>query len=376
MNNLQKNYFLIDLVTFNCITLKDINDQNLFDISLESYKKDISLCENFEETYLLVDYDFMSNFCNIVKESILKRYKINIYMFENYYFMIYLKRDSTIIESEIKFYKNKCLNPMLVKESERLSVNEVEEFINNYYNLIIVRDFFEENVEHYKTDETFLFDFKNKVNYILDLVNKPNEKKITITNEENNIKEDNFYVEILSTKNEFNKYHDILEESFINGFNYKNIIFVRKTEFNEQFEEKRIESIIKYLFRIKDIKINDKSYKENKLSISNTGINYGNDTLIKISENNNSLPFLLQSNKEINPKQVALIEYEYFLSQPLLLPKKVNKPNILILANDFGILNYYYNAWYQKLLNIISFMEKNILLVNKIFLKLIMTALK
>ena len=86
MNNLQKNYFLIDLVTFNCITLKDINDQNLFDISLESYKKDISLCENFEETYLLVDYDFMSNFCNIVKESILKRYKINIYMFENYYF--------------------------------------------------------------------------------------------------------------------------------------------------------------------------------------------------------------------------------------------------------------------------------------------------
>ena len=368
MNNLQKNYFLIDLVTFNCITLKDINDQNLFDISLESYKKDISLCENFEETYLLVDYDFMSNFCNIVKESILKRYKINIYMFENYYFMIYLKRNSTIIESEIKFYKNKCLNPMLERESERLSVNEVEEFINNYYNLIIVRDFFEENVEHYKTDETFLFDFKNKVNYILDLVNKPNEKKITITNEENNIKEDIFYVEILSTKNEFNKYHDILEESFINGFNYKNIIFVRKTEFSEQFEEKRIESIIKYLFRIKDIKINDKSYKENKLSISNTGINYGNDTLIKISENNNSLPFLLQSNKEINPKQVALIEYEYFLSQPLLLPKKVNKPNILILANDFGILNYYYNAWYQKLLNIISFMEKNILLVNKIFL--------
>ena len=33
---------------------------------------------------------------------------MNIYMFEGEYFMIYLKRDSSIIQSEIKFYKNKA----------------------------------------------------------------------------------------------------------------------------------------------------------------------------------------------------------------------------------------------------------------------------
>ena len=39
----------------------------------------------------------MYNFSNIIDENILKNYAINIYMFEGEYFMIYLKRDSSII---------------------------------------------------------------------------------------------------------------------------------------------------------------------------------------------------------------------------------------------------------------------------------------
>ena len=42
---------------------------------------------------------------------------------------------------------------------------------------------------------------------------------------------------------------------------------------------------------------------------------------------------------------------------PLLLKKKANKPNVLILSNDFGLLNYYFTTLYQDLFNISSFME-------------------
>ena len=286
-------------------------------------------------------------------------------MFEKYYFMIYLKSDSTIIESEIKIYKNKCKNPMFEEESENLSVKEVEEFTKNYYNLLLARNFFKEKVIQYKIDEIYLFDLKSRINYALNMCNKPNENKKTLVDKEKNTEKEDLYVEIISVKNEFNKYHDYLRDDFIYSFNYKNIIFVRKTEFGVVFEKNRIESIIKYLFNIDDIKILDKSYKENKLNISNTAIKYGNDNLIKISENNNTLSFLVQPNKEINPKQIVLIEYEYLLLMPLLLPIKFYKPNLLILSDDFGILNYYYNNIYQNIFNIDSFMEKKYIIDNQ-----------
>ena len=56
--------------------------------------------------------------------------------------MIYLKRDSSIIQSEIKFYKNKCLNPILEEKSGNVTIKEVEEFVINYFNLSPLRDFF------------------------------------------------------------------------------------------------------------------------------------------------------------------------------------------------------------------------------------------
>ena len=42
---------------------------------------------------------------------------------------------------------------------------------------------------------------------------------------------------------------------------------------------------------------------------------------------------------------------------PLLLKKKENKPKVLILSNDFGLLNYYFTKLYKDKLQISSFME-------------------
>ena len=38
-NDLRKNYYLIDLATFNCVNFKEINNQYLFDLSIEDYKE-------------------------------------------------------------------------------------------------------------------------------------------------------------------------------------------------------------------------------------------------------------------------------------------------------------------------------------------------
>ena len=372
-NELRNNYYLIDLVTFNCVKFNEINNQYLFDLSLEDYKEDISLCENFEDAYILVDYAFMYNFSNIINENILKNYVINIYMFEGEYFMIYLKRDSSIIQSEIKFYKNKCLNPMLQEKGENVSAKEVEEFASNYYNLLLLREFFQKNEKECKIDEFCLFDFKSRINYIANLCKIPNDNKMKLINKENESKKSDLIIHILSVKNEFNKYHDYLENEFIQSFNCKNLIFIRKTEFGIQFDQKRIESIIKYLFKINNnIKTINKLIAVNKLDIVNTLDKYGNDILIKIINNNNTLPILISSNNEINPKLIPLIEYEYFLSMPLLLGKKFNenKPDILILSNDFGLLNYYYNNLYQNILNMESFSESKYKIEEQDFFKI------
>ena len=249
---------------------------------------------------------------------------------------------------------------MLQEKGENVSAKEVEEFASNYYNLLLLREFFQKNEKECKIDEFCLFDFKSRINYIANLCKIPNDNKMKLINKENESKKSDLIIHILSVKNEFNKYHDYLENEFIQSFNCKNLIFIRKTEFGIQFDQKRIESIIKYLFKINNnIKMINKLIAVNKLDIVNTLDKYGNDILIKIINNNNTLPILISSNNEINPKLIPLIEYEYFLSMPLLLGKKFNenKPDILILSNDFGLLNYYYNNLYQNILNIESFSE-------------------
>lgn len=78
-DKLDKDYYLIDFATFNYVKYKDVLKSNLVDLALEDYEKDIILCTNFEESYLLVDYVFLSNFEKIFEENIFKNYSIYIY---------------------------------------------------------------------------------------------------------------------------------------------------------------------------------------------------------------------------------------------------------------------------------------------------------
>lgn len=296
----------------------------------------------------------MNNLSKILEEFT-KKYEIKIYMFENFVFMIYLKEDIIIIP-DIQIFKNSCKNPML-EDTQIINLEEAQEFALNYYNLLLSKNFFINQQNNDKFDSFYLFDFKSRINYILDLYAKLNGKGDDDTK--------NCYVEILSVKNEFNTYYDTLPEDFINSFKYKNIIFVRKTEFGHNYEENTLKLIIKYLFNINNLIIKNKiSKKSNQLYILNKNIKYNNYILIKIIENNHILPILRQNNLEINPNIIPLIEYSYFLSLPLLIKKNDNKPNILILANDFGILNYYYTKLYPNALNISSFMENKKFIIN------------
>ena len=349
--DLQNNYFLIDLSTFNYVKFDNINNSFFVENSLEIYKENMPLCLYFDEAYILVDFIFMKYFRDIIGEKILEKYAINIYMFENYFFMIYLKKDSNLIFHEIKIFKNMCMNPMLDKESENLELDNVDEFIENYYNLILLRDFFIKKVEQIQYKSTYLFDFKSKINYIIKLCVKPGE------NNENKKNNSDCYVQLMSVKSIYNNFYDNYTDEFIKNFNYRKIIFVRKTEFGIRFEQSRIESIIKYLFGIKDFIIEDKiKTEEKKIKIDKEDVNEIHKQ-ITIKKDNHFLHFYILSDLEIEPRKIPLIEYHYFISLPLLLKKKANKPNVLILSNDFGLLNYYFTTLYQDLFNISSFME-------------------
>ena len=165
------------------------------------------------------------------------------------------------------------------------------------------------------------------------------------------------YVQLISVKSIYNNLYDNYTDEFIKNFNYRKIIFVRKTEFGIRFEQSRIESIIKYLFGIKDFIIEDKiKTEEKKIKIDKEDVNEKNKQ-ITIKKDNHFLHFYILSDLEIEPRKIPLIEYHYFISLPLLLKKKDNKPNVLILSNDFGLLNYYFTTLYQDLFNISSFME-------------------
>ena len=279
-------------------------------------------------------------------------YNINIYMFENYYFMIYLKKDNKIITPEIQLIKNSCNNPMLIVGQQKVKIEEVEEFAENYYNFLLNKDFFIDKQNNYKHGSAYLFDFKGVINYILELFVKPDR----IGDDKNN-----YYVEILSVKNEFNICYDILIDNTINSIKYKNIIFVRKTEFGEKYKADKIKEIIKYLFNINNLVMKDKIPEEYKnYCILKEKFLYEGNVLLKIMHNNHILPILRKTNFEIEPNNLTLIEYSYLLQMPLLISKKDYKPNILILANDFGILNNYYTKLYPDKFNILSFIEKKI----------------
>ena len=355
--SLEKNNYLIDIKTFNNVKFEDIKDKNLFDNTLENYKYYIKLIYNLREVYLLVDFVFMKNLRIIFNEKILE-YMINVYMFDGCYFIFHLKKEISLKEfNQIKIYRNKCQNEMLNDESEKLSLEQLEEFIENYYELFSFKNFFVEE-DKIKKDKFNLFDYECKINYILNLYVKPKSHDHNIINNEN------CYAEIISVKKEFNIYNDILSDELIEELNFHNIIFIRKTEFGKRFNKEKIKSIIKYLFNINDIILVDNLPEETKGIQLKLNRYYKENIIYNFSKGNNILPIVIKSN-EIKESIIPLIEYNYLLSVPLLLSKKVDKPHILILANDFGLLNFYYHKLYQDNFNISSFIEKKEFLYDK-----------
>lgn len=348
--NLEKNFYLIDFKTFNYVNINSFdNNKYLCDNTAKIYKDKIEYCTLFNEVYLLVDYVFMKNL-SIIIEKIISQYIIKIYMFEKSYFMLYLKKENLITIPEIQFIKNLCKNPML-EDSQNVDINEVEEFISNYYDLLSKKnDFLKKEINNEFNDIFYLFDFKGTINYIINCICKPSIIKDV---------ENKFFIEIDSVKKEFNIYYDILKEKLTDNIKHQNIIFVRKTEFGLNYEVKKIKLIINYIFGITDLEIIDNTLNNNnKLTVFNTGTKYGEDCfLTKIIEKNHCLPILQFSNLEINPNLISLFEYLYFLLLPLLISKKENNPKILILANDFGIMNYYFSKLYPNEFDISSFME-------------------
>jgi len=353
-STLQKDFYLIDLKTFNRVEFREIEDINVCDNFVSLYIDKINLCKYFEEVYILVDFVFMINL-NTIFSNIIKDYIINIYMLEKYAFIIYLKKDIIIIP-EIELIKNSCKNPMLIEEKQKVDLKEVEEFALNYYNFLLMRNFFIDKQNNNDHDTVYLFDFKGVINYILELYIKPDR----IEDDKNK-----YYIEILSVKSEFNTCYDILIDNTLNAINYKNIIFVRKTEFGTKYKVNKIKEIIQYLFNINNLVIKDKIPKEyNNCLIIDTNTHYEKNDLFKIVHNNHILPILIKTNKELAPNNFALIEYSYFLQLPLLISKKDYKPNILILANDFGILNDYYEKLYPNEFNILSYIENATFKIN------------
>ena len=70
---------------------------------------------------------------------------INVYLFDGCYFIVHLKKEISLKEfNKIKIYRNKCQNEMLNDESEKLSLEQLEEFIENYYELFSFKNFFVE----------------------------------------------------------------------------------------------------------------------------------------------------------------------------------------------------------------------------------------
>ena len=408
----KKEYILVDLATFNYISFENLTKNYNIENAINSYIEEIVYFLVFEELYLLVDFAFITNFRKILCPKILINYIIEFYMFDQYYFILYLKKVEKEKIIKIKFYKNKCTNPMLDDESSNNTLEDMEHFVDDYYFLLRERKKLKDPHDENSNFIIYLFNYESQINYILTLYKNSNFQEA---------KKDN-YIQINSAKCEYNYLIDCLDNEFLEKFKFKNVIFVRKTEFGKKYNKEKIEKIIKYLLNSDSLIIEDRTDNEPKLEESViqanikdkegnekgteieknaknkkdkenaqkslTDINnekkktiqeisklnvkdyekiyliekekYTKANLLRIFIDNSVLPIIVNKNDlQISLDIVPLIEYNYFILIPLLLTKKDKNPETLLLANDFGILNHYYKKSYDKILNIESFIEKN-----------------
>ena len=344
---------LVDLKTFNKVKLKDLNNKDnelFFKIVTEDYKNNMDNFHLFNEIYILVDLIFLKNIRYLFDKTDLKKYNITAYILKKDSLILHLKKENFVIE--LIGIVNEDRENALFKSAESLNLWEMEQFAENYINLLKFKSFFENiNVELLK-GECYLFDFRGRINYILELYKKANNMSI------NNKR---CFIQISAARDINNILIDKFAEQYIKNKECQNIIYIRKTEFGNSFTKEELLSILNYYFNI-DINSECENRitwkKENKNLIINK--TFSEEIIItRLIRNDSVLPIFQLGNGKINVNSIQIIEYLYFLFLPILIQEKY-KPNVLIIADDYGILNNYYHVFYEKELNISFASRKNI----------------
>ena len=137
--------------------------------------------------------------------------------------------------------KNEDRENALFQISESLNLWEMKQFIENYINLLKLESFFENiNVELIKA-ECCLFDFRGRINYILEFYKKANNI---------NINDKRCSIQISAARDINNILIDKFAEKYIKNKKCQNIIYIRKIEFGNSFTKEELLSILKYYFNI------------------------------------------------------------------------------------------------------------------------------
>ena len=229
---------MVDFRTFNKVDLNDSYDsinEVFYTYIIDDYSNNMKKFNIFDEIYLMVDLIFLKN---ITSFKSLKKYDINIYMMKNDTFIMHLKQDNNKIEL-ITIKNEECENPLFGKsgDSETLELFEIEQFANNYMNLLRLRQFINKTDDNFK-EEGYLFDFKGRINYILKFC-----KKVGSNNENN----ESCLAQLSAVRDVNNYLIDKYPEKYIKD---ENIIFVRETEFGKSFTKNELSSILNYNLNI------------------------------------------------------------------------------------------------------------------------------
>lgn len=357
--NIEEKLTLVDFKTFNKVELKDLDNKNnriLFEYIINDYKDKMKYFNSFDDIYIMVDLIFLENMSEFKDEGIFGSYDITIYMIKQDKFIIHMKKESFVL-SLITINNEECQNPLFQKfeNSEKFQLFEIEQLASNYINLLRLKKFIEKTSHEFLKEILYLFDFKGRINYILEFCKKANN---------NNGNNKNCLIIITAAKESYNFLIDKFIEQYIEGENnknYKNIIFVRRTEFGNSFSKEEIISILNYNFNIgKDFECENRIIWKN--DCKNLNIDKGlfeKTGLIRLIEYESMLPIYLMSNKKINNKSIQLIEYLYFLFLPILI-QKTSMPKVLIIADDYGILHNYYKGIYDNKLDITFVSQKGL----------------
>ena len=343
--NIKEELTLVDFKTFNKVEQEELdnnNNESFFKCIIEDYKDKMKYFNWFNEIYIMVDLIFLLYISAFKEENIFEKFDIILYMIKQNKFIIHLKKENFNIQL-ITINNDECENPLFKKfeNHEKLQLFEIEQFARNYINLLHLRNFFEKEEKDNKllNEKLYLFDLKGRINYILDFCK----------NVKNNKDSKNCFILIIPVKEINNIIYDKTIETFVTTKNYKNVIIVRKTEFGNSFSKEELFSILKYNFNIGD----DIEYDYRitwKEGIKNLDI-IKKPEYIKLIEYNNILPICIINENIINIESMPLIEYSYFLFLPLLIDK-ISKPKVLIISDDYGILNNFYKRIYGDKLDI------------------------